>query len=436
MMSITLTKKWKIGVLCALVWPVCATAAPVPVGEITMLLGDVKLVGKDGVARTAVASGPIHIGDSIETAGGGHVHVRFVDGGVISVRPASRLLVEDYRQQAQDPAAGQKIGAIKFRLDEGVVRSITGRWGEAARERFRLNTPIAAIGIRGTDFVVQSTSESVRVAVHSGAIVAAPFGGNCSADAVGPCQGDGAQLLSAEMGRVMLEVQQQLPPRILPRNGVLTNMYSLQAPASRNGEAHESSIHPSSSADKDPISETLAQTALSSKLLETKPSGPALIWGRWDRVTRRAGDTLTVPRSEAAANDRERVAENDYYALYRLPSSGRLLDGAAGSVTLGLASAQAHLVTRNSVAPAQVQGGQLLLDFSARQFNTHLTLNSAATGAVQMQAAGAITAEGILNSSSMRTRVKGALANDLREAAYVFEHSTPQGMFAGVANWR
>ena len=35
------------------------------------------------------------------------------------------------------------------------MRSITGQWGEAARDRFRLNTPIAAIGVRGTDFIVE-----------------------------------------------------------------------------------------------------------------------------------------------------------------------------------------------------------------------------------------------------------------------------------------
>lgn len=41
---------------------------------------------------------------------------------------------------------------VRFRLDRGVARAISGAAAEGARERFRLNTPLVAIGVRGTDF--------------------------------------------------------------------------------------------------------------------------------------------------------------------------------------------------------------------------------------------------------------------------------------------
>lgn len=50
--------------------------------------------------------------------------LRFVDGGRLSLRPASRLQMR-VTATPQQP----QLGAIKFRLDEGVVRSITGSWG-------------------------------------------------------------------------------------------------------------------------------------------------------------------------------------------------------------------------------------------------------------------------------------------------------------------
>ena len=48
---------------------------------------------------------------------------------------------------------------------------------ESARDRFRLNTPIAAIGVRGTDFVVSATQNSIMAVVNAGAIVVSPFSG-------------------------------------------------------------------------------------------------------------------------------------------------------------------------------------------------------------------------------------------------------------------
>jgi hypothetical protein len=48
----------------------------------------------DDVVRTVERGQPVRAGDRIETREGGHVHVRFVDGGRLSVRPASRLQIE------------------------------------------------------------------------------------------------------------------------------------------------------------------------------------------------------------------------------------------------------------------------------------------------------------------------------------------------------
>ncbi len=443
-------------VSCVLLQPLSAAAAAA-VGEITMLLGGVTLAAQDGAVRDASVKGAVFAGDSVETSATGHVHIRFADGGVVSVRPASRLVIEDYHQS---DAAKQKPGAIRFRLDQGVVRSITGRWGEAERDRFRLNTPIAAIGIKGTDFIVHSSADSTRVAVNSGAIIAAPFGENCSRDAFGPCQGAGSQQLSANMGRVMLELQRhQFAARILPRNGLPADVRA----AARNAEEAmvqegRKPVHSPS----DAMNETVAQRALSvppppvtiEPVPVQVPEPPApvpeppapeppaplppppdpLVWGHWGHVVQRSGDTLSVSRDQAASHGRERVAENDYYALYRLPQIAN--PPSVGSVSFGLSSSQAHLVGRDFVLPAQVQGGYLTLNFASRQFNTGLTLNSALTGAVAMQSAGAIQPDGSFSSITIPTRVKGAYAPDYGLAAYLFEHSTAKGMLTGIVNWR
>ncbi|MFM8637711.1 MAG: ATP-binding cassette domain-containing protein, partial [Betaproteobacteria bacterium] len=62
-------------------------------------------------------------------------------------------------------------GTLSPTVGEVVVRSITGQWGEAAKDRFRLNTPLAAIGVKGTDFAVRVEPDKTAAAVYTGAIV-------------------------------------------------------------------------------------------------------------------------------------------------------------------------------------------------------------------------------------------------------------------------
>lgn len=411
------------GLFCAILWMPLAAAEPIPVGEITLVLGGASLSGSAAGTRQAAVKGAIYVGDRIETRADGHVHIRFIDSGRVSVRPASRLTVEDYRPAVVANGAGDP-GAIRFRLDHGVVRSITGRWGEAARERFRLNAPFAAIGIRGTDFVAQSQSEQVRVVVHSGAVTLAPFGDGCDPGGLGGCQGGGARELSAAMGDVMLELRRhQNAPRLLPRGGAEELMVSSVMAATQ--KAHP---RPEEGAITD---ETITREAVRHAL----PLAPeSLVWGRWARVVARPGDVLTTSRQAAAEFSRERIAENDYYALYRLPGTGDFQR--SDSVTLGIGSAQAHLVTLAGVQPASVQGGYLNLDFGARRFATGLDLHSEPTGNVALQAGGAIRADGTFSSALIHTRVKGGLADGGSQAAYLFEQAVPSGMLTGVVNWQ
>ena len=208
--------KFPLALSCALILSAAQVAFAAEtqsiVGEAAMVIGVARITSANGQVTAVNRGSPIHVGDKIETESGGHVHVRFVDGGRLSVRPSSRLQVENYSYSAQQPA----LTAIKFKLDEGVVRSITGTWGESARDRFRLNTPVAAIGVKGTDFVVRSDAEATAASVYTGAIVFAALSGGCQAS-LGPCQNGGEKLLSQDMKGQMLELgREQSSPRFVP----------------------------------------------------------------------------------------------------------------------------------------------------------------------------------------------------------------------------
>ncbi|MCX8006433.1 MAG: hypothetical protein N2688_16055, partial [Burkholderiaceae bacterium] len=87
--------------------------------------------------------------------------------------------------------------------------------------------------------------------------------------------------------------------------------------------------------------------------------------------------------------------------------------------------------------PAAVREGRLDIDFAVREFATTLTLESAPTGRVPFAATGAIQPDGSFARTEFYTRLQGAYATGgAPAAAYLFEHTTPQGVFMGVTEWR
>ena len=146
------------------------------VGEVSLVIGKAFLVSESRRANCRVRIGDlIKEGDSIRTESSGHVHIRFVDDAVLSVRPLSELEIIAYRFDQENP--GNSL--VKLSLVQGTVRTVSGKAAKTARDRFRLNTPIAAIGVRGTDFVVATSSDSLKALVNDGAIVVAPHSAQC-----------------------------------------------------------------------------------------------------------------------------------------------------------------------------------------------------------------------------------------------------------------
>lgn len=170
-----------------------AAWAKEPIGEVIFVSQDAWKLEADH-ARVSLKTGDkIHIGDTLETAPDAQLHLKMIDDAFIALRPGSRLHIRDYRAPTPaDPQAGIRLDVL-----HGTIRSITGHIGEGYKNHFRLNTPIAAIGIRGTDFSLQAKQDYVQAGVHSGAIVMAPFGEGCARDALGPCHGDNALLATA-----------------------------------------------------------------------------------------------------------------------------------------------------------------------------------------------------------------------------------------------
>ena len=98
------------------------------VGKVTLVLGQATLVSSNGVTSALQKGSSVKPGDRIETAGGGHVHIRFVDDALVSVRPSSRLIIEEYEYNPTKVLDSQ----VRFKLEKGVARAISGAAAESA----------------------------------------------------------------------------------------------------------------------------------------------------------------------------------------------------------------------------------------------------------------------------------------------------------------
>jgi hypothetical protein len=117
----------------------------VPAGKVELSEGKVQVYTDPAKPRSVKAGDTINEGDNIVTGTDGELHVNMEDGGFIAVRPNTTMRVVQYRAQ------GDKKDTGVFSLLQGSFRSITGWIGKYNSRSYRIQTPTATIGIRGTD---------------------------------------------------------------------------------------------------------------------------------------------------------------------------------------------------------------------------------------------------------------------------------------------
>lgn len=444
------------------------------VGEATFVIGAASILQEDGSSRALDRGAAVRVGDRIETKAGGHVHLRFVDGGRLSVRPASRLHIESYSHSAQQP----QLGAIKFRLDEGVVRSITGSWGEAARERFRLNTPVAAIGVKGTDFVVRSDMERTAASVYTGAITLTPLANNGCGASVGPCISGHEKLLSDDMkGQILEYSRRDATPLLVATDTVTRNARAGEITAARTEKSQTAALDDLRS-EPTPVKSLTSEQKAVEVAVYTPPVAPVapppppeppvtvaptpapaptpvpppvvaeptvpvlppqvtqLAWSRQPWGSRGETDSFVVDYETALKSGWNRVVGNVSNVLFQSPDAqGKLPQEGIVNFRLANATAQFYKDSFTPIEAVAVQSGALQVDFGRSLFQTSLYMASKSVGAQSIQASGNVGATGQFVPTASNANVVGSLNANGTEAAYAFEKSVNQGSLSGVTLW-
>ncbi|TXI92995.1 MAG: hypothetical protein E6Q34_05950 [Burkholderiaceae bacterium] len=415
-------------------------------GSVLIVIGDAQVTDAKGASHALTRGEKVYAGQSIATGANGHVNLRMVDGAAVIVRASSRLKIEEYFVDTVTPSKSR----IKLNLENGVVRSITGKAGEASKESYRLNTPLAAIGIRGTDFVVQANNEVTRVLVQSGAIVMTPLSADCSRDSLGPCKSATSRDLTAAMRNAYLELRSRADaPVFVPAEKAIESPNLIAPPrqdeprvggdkGNNKASAVSQDFFVADAKSNSAVGDIKNQVSSTTKpdVPVVTPTVPQKIWwGRWEEYAN--GDSSKTVQA-VRSSEREVSSSNPVFGLLREKTDEFALPN-EGVVSFKLADSESYLVNLDkTLTSATVTSPSLTIDFANRKYNTALTVNVPGISPVGIQSQGSITFQGyfISESNSPSTNVDGTLNRDGSQAGYLFQRFLNNGTsVVGATRW-
>lgn len=371
-----------------------------PVGEVTFIVGQARVLAGENSSKVD-KNAAVHVGARFITGSNGHIHIRFIDQGFISVRPNSELLIEAYDYFPDHP----KRNRILFTLTQGTARLITGKAGEASKELFRLNTPVAAVGIRGTDFLVQTDKQVSRVAVYGGAVILSGFSDTCLRDLLGACAGPLAKLLEGSVDPQYLEIKRSEAPRLVKSEGHWGKIFAPPVP-------DEPGVGQSGGFQNSPTQ--------SHSLIQLRGS-EQIMWGRW--------------ASQMPAGF-ELLGKDQQFAIFRVVGDNQL--PVDGRVDMKLVQAEIFARDDNGwLFPAQTKQANLSLDFTTMKYTTQLDWVYGEQ-VRQLRSKGRIDSSGFFdaNRSQSNMYISGGLSNDAQEASFMFLRPLPGRDAFGIVHWK
>ena len=140
-------------------------------GHVVSVRQQAKANGPGG-NRTISTQGAVFAGDVITTDGRGSAQLLFADQTKMVVGPNSEVTIDDFVLASSGTASAVTINALR-----GSFRFITG---VSAKNAYKIRTPVATIGVRGTEFSGRiAPNGELTLAMWGGATIVCPDGGTC-----------------------------------------------------------------------------------------------------------------------------------------------------------------------------------------------------------------------------------------------------------------
>lgn len=204
-------------------------------GKVLLVIGGAS-IERGQTAVAAQRGALLESGDTLVTSLGGRMHVRMRDGAMIALKPDTRFTIEQYGpDEAADATSGvstdsgqtdavvaRDSGSAVMSLLRGGFRTLTGLIGRRDFARYSVKTPVATIGVRGTDYTAYfcgpgqcGGSEGLHLGVWDGGVSMSNDGGeqNYTAGEFGyvpnsntrPSKTDASPLVAADSPPILVD---------------------------------------------------------------------------------------------------------------------------------------------------------------------------------------------------------------------------------------
>ncbi len=118
------------------------------VGIVAESRGSVIAVDKRKVSRKLIKSSAVYLGDKVVTGEDGFVRLHMIDEAILDLRCFSIMVIEEY---ALNKTSRRSI----LNLLQGSLKKVTGQIGKMAEDVYELKTPVASVGVRGTEYALR-----------------------------------------------------------------------------------------------------------------------------------------------------------------------------------------------------------------------------------------------------------------------------------------
>ena len=133
--------------VAVVVLPLCIATAGYAdtAGKVVYAYGAAQVLDATGQARAVRRGEEVATGQTLITQNG-RMQVRFADGGFIAVQPNTQFKIDEYRYVGVEDGSERSF----FNLVKGGIRFVTGTIGHKNKQNYKIKTPVATIGIRGS----------------------------------------------------------------------------------------------------------------------------------------------------------------------------------------------------------------------------------------------------------------------------------------------
>lgn len=132
------------------------------IGRVSAVTGSAELL-REGSSITVVKETAVNEKDLLKTAARSKVQVILNDETVVTVGPESEYLFERFQERGDTE--------VIMQLKRGFFKTVTGKIGKIAPQKFKVRTKAATIGIRGTQFMAYVSEAEEKIGCIQGKII-------------------------------------------------------------------------------------------------------------------------------------------------------------------------------------------------------------------------------------------------------------------------